>query len=215
MNKETIATFSIVAFDPETEELGIAVQSKFLAVGSVVPWAEAGVGAIATQAKGNTTYGPRGLSLLKEGKSPKEVIELLVENDPEKEHRQIGIMDAKGNSANFTGKECHEWAGAVKDENFTAQGNILVDEKTIEEMASTFQNEKGALADRLMASLKAGQKAGGDSRGKQAAALFVVKENGGYGGYNDRYIDLRVDDHETPIKELERLLNLFYKTFES
>ena len=215
MNKETIATFSIVAFDPETKELGVAVQSRFLAVGSIVPWAEAGVGAIATQARGNPTYGPRGLSLLKEGKSPEEVINLLVENDSEKEHRQIGIIDSKGNSVNFTGKECNDWAGASKGENFTAQGNILVDEKTIEQMASTFQNEKGDLADRLIGSLKAGQKAGGDSRGKQAAALYVVKENGGYGGYNDRYIDLRVDDHENPIEELERLLNLFYETFES
>lgn len=214
MNNKTIATFSIVAFDPETKELGVAVQSRFLAVGSVVPWAEAGVGAIATQARGNPTYGPRGLSLLKDGKTPEEVINLLVENDSEKEHRQIGIIDAKGNSANFTGKECNDWAGTIKGKNFTAQGNILVDKKTIEEMASTFQSEKGDLADRLIASLKAGQSAGGDSRGKQAAALYVVKENGGYGGYNDRYIDLRVDDHENPIEEVERLLNLFYETFE-
>ena len=215
MADKTIATFSIVAFDPETKELGVAVQSKFLAVGSIVPWAKAGVGAIATQAKGNPTYGPRGLSLLKEGKSPEEVIELLLENDEEKEHRQIGVIDAKGNTANFTGEECIDWAGSIKAKNFSAQGNILVDEKTIENMASTFQNEKGDLADRLVASLKAGQKAGGDSRGRQAAALYVAKENGSFGGYSDRYIDLRVDDHERPIEELDRLLNLFYKTFES
>ena len=214
MNNKTIATFSIAAYDPKTGELGVAVQSRFLAVGSVVPWAEAGVGAVATQAKGNPTYGPRGLSLLKEGKSPEEVIELLVENDDEKELRQVGIVDAAGNSANFTGKECNEWAGGLKKNNFTVQGNILVNKKTIEDMASRFQEKKGPLADRLVSALKAGQKAGGDSRGKQSSALYVVKKNGGYGGYNDRYIDLRVDDHENPIEELERLLKLFYKTFE-
>jgi len=215
MTDKTIATFSIVAFDPATKELGVAVQSKFLAVGSIVPWAKAGVGAVATQAKGNPTYGPKGLSLLKEGKSPEKVIELLLENDDEKEYRQLGIIDAAGNTANFTGKECLDWAGGIKEDNFSVQGNILVSEETITEMASTFKNEEGPLADRLVASLKAGQKAGGDSRGRQAAALYVVKENGSYGGYSDRYIDLRVDDHKSPIEELERLLNLFYETFES
>lgn len=215
MIDKNIATFSIVAFDSKTKELGVAVQSKFLAVGSIVPWAKAGVGAVATQAKGNPTYGPKGLSLLKEGKSPEKVIELLLENDDEKEYRQLGIIDATGNTANFTGEECLDWAGGVKGENFSVQGNILVSEDTVNEMASTFRKEKGPLADRLVASLKAGQKAGGDSRGRQAAALYVVKENGSYGGYSDRYIDLRVDDHEKPIEELERLLNLFYEIFES
>lgn len=215
MAEKTIATFSIVAFDPATEELGVAVQSRFLAVGSIVPWAEAGVGAVATQAKGNPTYGPRGLALLKEGKSPEKVIELLLEDDEEKEDRQLGVIDASGNSANFTGRDCQDWAGGISGKNFSAQGNILVNKDTINEMAYTFKNEQGALADRLITTLKAGQKAGGDSRGKQAAALYIAKKNGSYGGYSDRYIDLRVDDHENPIEELERLLKLFYETFES
>ncbi|MFW5873670.1 MAG: DUF1028 domain-containing protein [Bacillota bacterium] len=215
MTDKTIATFSIVALDPETGELGVAVQSRFLAVGSIVPWAEAGVGAIATQARGNPTYGPKGLSLLREGKSPRKVIEILLKNDEEKEYRQLGVIDTSGNSANFTGSECQGFAGSIKGTNFTAQGNILVNENTLHEMASKFKNEGGRLADRLVSSLKAGQRAGGDSRGKQAAALYIVKKNGSYGGYSDRYIDLRVDDHNTPIKELERLLNLFYETFEA
>ena len=214
MTDKTIATFSIVAFDPDTKELGVAVQSRFLAVGSIVPWAEAGVGAIATQARGNPTFGPKGLSLLKEGKSPEEVINLLIKDDNEKEHRQIGVIDSKGNTANYTGKECIDWAGSSKGENFSAQGNMLVNEKTITDMAHTFKNEKGTLAERLVTSLRAAQNAGGDSRGKQASALYVVKKNGSYGGYSDRYIDLRVDDHENPIEELDRLLKLFYKTFE-
>ena len=214
MTEKTIATFSIVAFDPETKELGVAVQSRFFAVGSIVPWAEAGVGAIATQARGNPAFGPKGLSLLKEGKSPEEVINLLLKDDDKKEHRQIGVIDSMGNSANYTGKECKNWAGGIKGENFSAQGNILVNEKTITDMAHTFESEKGTLAERLVASLKAAQRAGGDSRGKQASALYVVKKKGSYYGHSDRYIDIRVDDHENPIEELDRLLKLFYKTFE-
>lgn len=215
MTDKTIATFSIAAFDPKTGEIGVAVQSRFLAVGSIVPWAEAGVGAIATQARGNPTFGPKGLSLLKEGKSPEQVIKSLLENDEEKEYRQLGVIDASGNSANFTGRECQNFAGDIKGKNFTAQGNILVNEETLSEMASAFEKKEGPLADRLVSSLQAGQKAGGDSRGKQAAALYIAKKNGSYGGYSDRYIDLRVDDHNNPIKELARLLNLFYETFES
>jgi len=215
MTEKTVATFSIVAFDPKTQELGVAVQSKFLAVGSIVPWAKAGVGAIATQARGNPNYGPEGLSLLREGNSPEEVIELLLENDEEKEHRQLGVIDACGNSANFTGRYCQSWAGDIKGPNFTLQGNILVNEDTLKQMAATYKNQKGPLAERLVSSLKAGQKAGGDSRGRQAAALYIAKKNSSYGGYSDRYIDLRVDDHKTPIEELARLLNLFYEKFKS
>lgn len=214
MTDKTIATFSIVAFDPGTKEIGVAVQSRFLAVGSIVPWAEAGVGAIATQARGNPTFGPKGLSLLKEGKSSEQVIKYLLENDEEKEHRQLGVIDAYGNSANFTGRECQGFAGEIKGKNFTAQGNILVNKDTLIAMVNTFKNKKGSLADRLVNSLKAGQQAGGDSRGKQAAALYIAKKDGSYGGYSDRYIDLRVDDHNRPTEELDRLLNLFYETFE-
>ncbi|WP_205665745.1 DUF1028 domain-containing protein [Anoxybacter fermentans] len=211
--KELVATFSIVGFDPETGELGIAVQSKFLAVGAVVPWARAGVGAIATQSWANTTYGPEGLRLLEEGYSVEEVLEKLTSADENKNLRQVGIVDAKGNSATFTGEDCFEWAGGIAGPNFAAQGNILVSEETVKAMADTFVNVKGPLADRLVEALAAGQAAGGDSRGRQSAALLVVKEKGGYSGFNDRYIDLRVDDHPTPIKELKRLLNLFYLYF--
>ncbi|MFW6271061.1 MAG: DUF1028 domain-containing protein [Bacillota bacterium] len=214
MDKDNIvATFSITGFDPETGELGIAVQSKFLAVGSVVPWAEAEVGAIATQSLANVSYGPEGLKLLKEGKTPEEVIEILIENDDESELRQVGIVDAEGNSATFTGEGCYEWAGGITGDNFAAQGNILVDKETVKAMADTFQSAEGTLAERLVAGLIAGQKQGGDKRGRQSAALYVVKEEGGYGGYNDHYIDLRVDDHPTPIKELKRLLDIFYLYF--
>ncbi|MFP4016687.1 MAG: DUF1028 domain-containing protein [Halanaerobiales bacterium] len=211
--KEIIATFSIVGFDPETGELGIAVQSKFLAVGALVPWAKAGVGAIATQSLANISYGPEGLELMAQGKNPDEVVEILTAKDEDKDYRQIGVVDVKGNSATFTGDKCYDWAGGVAGENFAAQGNILVSEDTVNAMADTFQKSEGRLADRLLKSLAAGQEAGGDSRGRQSAALLVVKEKGGYGGYNDRYIDLRVDDHPTPIKELGRLLDIFYLYF--
>ncbi len=208
--KEIVATFSIVGCDPETGETGIAVQSKFLAVGAVVPWAKAGVGAIATQAFANTSYGPEGLRLLAEGKSPEEAAKILTGMDEMKESRQFGIVDVKGNSATFTGQECYDWAGGIAGRNFTAQGNILVNEETVIAMAETFRQGEGPLAERLVKSLSAGQKAGGDSRGRQSAALLVVKDEGGYGGFNDRYIDLRVDDNPQPIEKLKRLLELFY-----
>jgi uncharacterized Ntn-hydrolase superfamily protein len=201
-------TFSIVGYDPVEKEWGVAVQSKFLGVGAVVPWAKAGVGAIATQSYANTAYGPKGLQLMAEGKSAEETLELLLADDPDKEMRQVGIVDANGNAANFTGKACYDWAGGVIGTHFAAQGNILVDEKTVDAMASVFKESKGMLADRLLAALDAGQEAGGDSRGKQSAAVYIVKENGGYGGFNDRYIDLRVDDHHDPIKELIRIYQL-------
>lgn len=205
---EEVATFSIVGFDPATGELGVAVASKFLAVGAVVPWAKAGVGAIATQAYANTTYGPEGLRLLASGLSAHEVIDSLTTRDPDRERRQVGIVDAQGNSATFTGKECIAWAGGRVGKHYACQGNILVSKATVDAMAQTFENTQGELAFRLLKALKAGEEAGGDSRGKQSAALLVVKEGGGYLGLNDRYIDLRVDDDPEPIDELERLLKI-------
>ena len=201
-------TFSIVAFDPQEEEWGIAVQSKFLAVGSAVPWARAGAGAVATQSWANTSYGPRGLALMEEGLSGGEAVHKLTQEDKDRALRQVGVVDASGNAAAFTGEECFEWAGHLVGENYTCQGNILVSEETVQAMAEAFEAAQGALADRLLAALQAGQKAGGDRRGRQSAALLVVKEKGGYGGFNDRYIDLRVDDHPSPIERLAQLLEL-------
>lgn len=206
--KDLVATFSIVGFDPKTEELGIAVQSKFLGVGAVVPWAKAGIGAVATQSYANTTYGPKGLALMAEGKTAQEAMDLLTSDDEDKALRQVGIVDGKGNSATFTGEKCFDWAGGIAGTHFAAQGNILVSEETVKAMASTFEAATGSLAERLLAALDAAQEAGGDSRGKQSAALLVVKDQGGYGGFNDRAIDLRVDDHPDPIKELIRLYDL-------
>ncbi|WP_273841580.1 DUF1028 domain-containing protein [Rubrobacter calidifluminis] len=203
-----VATFSIVGCDAESGELGVAVQSKFLAVGAVVPWARAGVGAVATQAMANTTYGPRGLEMMSEGKSARETIAELVASDPESAHRQVGVVDATGQSATFTGDECMEWAGGVAGEEFAAQGNILVGGETVEAMARTFQASEGPLAGKLLSALRAGQEAGGDRRGRQSAALLVVCEGGGYGGFDDRAVDLRVDDHPEPIEELVRLYGL-------
>jgi len=204
-----LSTFSIVAYDPEAKEWGVAVQSRFLAVGWVVPWAKAGVGAVATQARANPTYGPRGLELLASGLGAEEVVARLTGEDPEASVRQLGIVDAQGRAAAFTGEKCLEWAGQVTGSNYTCQGNILVSEATVRAMAEAFENASGPLADRLVRALAAGQAAGGDRRGQQSAALLVVKEKGGYGGLNDRFIDLRVDDHVDPIGELARLLGLF------
>lgn len=201
-------TFSIVGFDPQEKEWGIAVQSKFLGVGAVVPFAKAGVGAVATQSYANTAYGPQALELLAQGKSAEEVMGIITKDDPDKEMRQVGLIDAEGNGATFTGSYCYDWAGGVTGKHFAAQGNILVDENTVKAMAETFESTEGSLAHRLLQALNAGQQAGGDSRGQQSAALLVVKEKGGYGGYNDRYIDLRVDDHLEPITELIRIYSL-------
>ncbi len=212
--EKSVATFSIVAYDPENGDLGVAVQSKFLAVGAVVPWARAGVGAVATQSYANTTYGPEGLRLMAEGLTAQEALEKLVEADEERDRRQAGTVDARGNAAAYTGKGCFDWAGHIVGEGggkpgpFACQGNILVSEETVQAMARTFEASEGKLADRLTAALEAGQEAGGDSRGRQSAALLVVREKGGYGGFNDRYLDLRVDDHPWPIQELKRLLEL-------
>jgi uncharacterized Ntn-hydrolase superfamily protein len=215
--RDVIATFSIVAFDPETEALGVAVQSKFLAVGAIVPWARAGVGAVATQAMANYNYGPRGLGLMAGGRSAGETVEALISADTEREHRQLGVVDARGRAASFTGDECFEWAGGLTGEHYAAQGNILVGRETVEAMAKTFDgahgdthgDTHGDLAGRLLGALDAGQEAGGDSRGKQSAALLVVREGGGYGGDNDRVVDLRVDDYPEPIKELIRIRELY------
>jgi uncharacterized Ntn-hydrolase superfamily protein len=201
-------TFSIVGFDQIEKEWGIAVQSKFLGVGAVVPWAKAGAGAVATQSYANTAYGPKAIELMEQGKTAQETLETLLADDPEREMRQVGLIDSYGKAATFTGKECYDWAGGVTGTHFAAQGNILVDEQTVEAMARVFAESEGTLAERLLNALDAGQEAGGDSRGKQSAALYIVKEKGGYGGFNDRFIDLRVDDHPDPIKELIRIYQL-------
>src|SRR5919112_990580 len=203
-----IATFSIVGFDPETDSLGVAVQSKFLAVGSVVPWARAGVGAVATQAMANYNYGPHGLELMARGKTADETVERLTFADEDREHRQVGAVDARGRAATFTGSECFEWAGGATGEHYAAQGNILVGGETVEAMVRTYRETQGELATRLLSALDAGQTAGGDSRGKQSAALLVVREGGGYGGGNDRGVGLRGGDHPQPIKEVIRLPGL-------
>jgi uncharacterized Ntn-hydrolase superfamily protein len=207
-----VATFSIVAYDPDTEELGIAVQSKFVAVGSVVPWAKAGVGAVATQAYANTTYGPRGLELLSKHK-PEEALAKLTGDDSRRDLRQVGIVNAQGESATFTGKQCNVWAGGIAGKNFCVQGNILAGEDVLKNMAKSFEESKGDLGERLIAALQAGQDAGGDIRGMQSAALLIVRDKWGYAGLNDRYRDLRVDDHAEPIKELKRVYDIHRKIF--
>jgi uncharacterized Ntn-hydrolase superfamily protein len=201
-------TFSIVARDLPAGELGVAVQSKFLAVGAVVPWAKAGIGAIATQSWANTSYGPRGLELLANGLSAQEVVARLIDEDEGRASRQLGIVGVEGQPATFTGDQCYSWAGGHTGNHYTCQGNILVGEETVLAMARTFEQTAGHLCDRLVAALAAGQVAGGDSRGQQSAALLVVRPGGGYGGFNDRFIDLRVDDHPQPIDELQRILQL-------
>ena len=213
LDQPVVSTFSIVAYDPETQELGVAVQSKFIAVGSVVPWARAGVGAIATQSYANTTFGPRGLDLLAKGEDPEAVLQKLLDSDRGREVRQVGIVNAKGKSATFTGAKCNAWAGGMTGENFCCQGNILAGEDVVKGMAKSFKETSGDLGDRLIAALQGGQDAGGDSRGMQSAALLIVREGWGYGGFNDRYRDLRVDDHAEPIKELKRVYDLHRKIF--
>ncbi len=205
-----IATFSIIARDPKTGELAVGVQSKFLAVGSAVPWAKAGVGAVATQALANVSYGPKGLALLEQGLSAQEAVERLIAADEGRDHRQVGLVDAQGRAAAYTGAKCMHWAGHLVGEGYTCQGNILVSDATVTEMARAYEAAADLphLADRILAALAAAQAAGGDSRGKQSAALYVVRDGGGYGGYNDRLVDLRVDDHADPIDELRRLLEL-------
>ncbi len=203
------STFSIVAYDPKTKDLGVAVESRFVAVGSVVPWAQAGVGAVATQSFANTEFGPKGLALLKKGAHPKDVIKRLTDSDAKAAERQIGVVDARGRAASFTGDECFEWAGHAVGRNNACQGNILAGEAVVKGMARAFESTEGDLPVRLLAALHAGQKAGGDRRGQQSAALLVVRARGGYGGLNDRWIDVRVDDHPAPIDELTRVFNIY------
>ena len=212
-----VATYSIVAFDPATGDLGIAVQSKVFGVGSVVPWAKAGVGAVATQSYANTTYGPEGLKLMADGKTPEAVLKQLTEADPARALRQVGMVDAKGRAASFTGKRCNDWAGHKVGKHYAAQGNLLAGEAVVKDMAEAFEKARkepdSQLADWLVAAVTAAEDAGGDKRGKQSAALLVVRSKGGYAGLNDRFIDIRVDDHKTPIKELARLLALHKKFY--
>ena len=207
-------TFSIVAADPLAGECGVAVASKFLSAGAVVPWARGGVGAIATQSYANTSYGPAGLDLLADGVSPQAVIDRLTAADPDSAKRQVGIVDMQGGAASFTGSACFPWFGGLTSDHVAIQGNILVGEATVSAMLRAFQTTTGTLAGRLLAALKAGDRAGGDRRGKQSAALLVVKPAGGYGGLNDRYLDLRVDDNPHPVDELERLTRLWRLYFE-
>ncbi len=205
---EVVATFSVVGYDPNTKEWGVAVASKFLAVGSVVPWAEADAGAVATQSFANTKFGPKGLELMREGKTAEETIKALTDDDDGRDSRQVGVIDAKGNAATYTGKKCQAWAGGKTGKHYACQGNILAGPEVVDAMAKAFEETKGPLAWRLMASLEAGDKAGGDKRGKQSAAIYIAKAKAGYAGFNDRYIDFRVDDHKEPIPELARVLTL-------
>ncbi len=205
---ETIATFSIAAFDPETGEVGVAVASRFFGVGSVVPWAKAGVGAVATQAYANTTFGWRGLDLMEKGATPDEAMAILLRSDDKADRRQVGIVSVDGKSATFSGEGCSAWAGGRQGENYAVQGNILAGEDVVIAMEKAFLETEGSLADRMYAALLAGESKGGDSRGKQSAAMYIAKEKAGYGGYTDQAIDIRVDDHAEPFKELGRLLNI-------
>jgi uncharacterized Ntn-hydrolase superfamily protein len=205
---DVAATFSIVAFDPEKKEWGVAVASKYLAVGAAVPFAKAGFGAIATQALVNVTYGFKGLELLEKGKSAAEVFEALAAEDKGKEFRQVAIIDAKGEVITFTGKKCNPWAGGKSGKHYSVQGNLLAGEKVIDAMAEAFEKSSGTLAWRLMSALEAGDRAGGDKRGKQSAAILVVRERGGPNGFGDRFVDFRVDDHKEPVDELARILVL-------
>lgn len=203
---EPCHTFSIVARDSEKKEWGVATASRVLAVGAVVPYAQAGVGAIATQSWANVTYGPRGLEMLAAGKSATEVVKALTESDDKREFRQLGIIDAQGNTALFTGDKCVPWAGSRNGKDYACLGNLLTGEEVIRDMGEAFEKSTGPLAWRLALAMEAGEKAGGDKRGKQSAGILVVRAGAGWGGLNDRLVDLRVDDHEAPITELLRVL---------
>ena len=205
-------TFSIVAFDPASGDLGVAVASKFPCVGAVVPWAKAGVGAVATQAWANTAFGPDGLGLMAGGMPAAEALDAVLEGDDGRDERQAGFVDGRGGAATFTGSGCVHWAGGVTDGTVAAQGNILAGEAVVQELVRAFAAAEGDLSDRLLAALLAGDAAGGDRRGKQSAALLVVREGGGYEGRNDRYIDLRVDDHPDAPSELARLFGVWDDT---
>jgi uncharacterized Ntn-hydrolase superfamily protein len=214
MAEPVVATYSIVACDLEAKQWGVAVQSKFLAVGSVVPWAEPEVGAIATQAYANPRYGPNGLALLRDGLSASEVVERLTSEDEGRAERQLGVVDGQGNAASWTGPDCNDWAGGRTGPGYAAQGNILVGEETVDGLATTFEaNAQLSLAQRLIECLAAAQAAGGDRRGQQSASLLVVQRDGGYAALSDVLVDLRVDDHERPIEELRRIYKLHFQLF--
>jgi uncharacterized Ntn-hydrolase superfamily protein len=209
MASPIVATYSLAACDLEAGQWGVATQSKFLAVGSVVPWAAPGVGAVATQAYANPRYGPEGLQLLAEGLTAAEVVARLTEADEGRADRQVGVVDAQGGGATYTGSDCMDWAGGLAGPGFAAQGNILVGEETVAALATTFTATHGRpLAERLIECLAAAQAAGGDRRGQQSAALLVVEQDGGYAGMSDSLVDLRVDDHAQPVAELARLYEL-------
>jgi uncharacterized Ntn-hydrolase superfamily protein len=208
MERPRFGTFSIVACEPADGTCGVAVQSKFISVGAVVPWAEAQVGAVATQANTNPAWGPEGLDLLRKGLGAKEVVRRLIEADPGRDARQLGVVDARGEAAAFTGPKCMDWAGQVVGNGFTCQGNILFGPAVVQAMARAYETTAGDIADRLLAALFAGQREGGDRRGQQSAALLVSKTGAGYGQSN-RWIDVRVDDHVAPIEELRRVFRLY------
>ncbi len=208
-----VATFSIVAVDRLTGEIGVAVQSKIVSVGSIVPYAKAGVGAVATQAMANPRFGPLGLLLMETGATPEQCIDFFKKGDPEIARRQVGLVSADGQRATFTGEGCSEWAGGKAGDGYVVQGNILAGEAVVTAMAEAFESTGGGLAERLLAALEAGQKAGGDRRGMQSAALLIVRENWGYGGLNDRFRDLRVEEHAEPIAELRRVYEAHCKLF--
>ena len=203
-----LCTFSIVACDLKAHAWGIAVASKFPAVGAVVPWAKAKAGAVATQSLANTTFGPRGLEMMAGRLSAEETLSKLLARDRDREHRQVGLVDASGQAASFTGKSCAEWAGGLTGPGYAIQGNILAGAVVIQEMEHTFREAAGELPERLFGALDAGSRAGGDRRGRQSAAIYVAKANAGYGGHDDRWVDLRVDDHLNPIARLGELLEL-------
>lgn len=206
------STFSIVARDQGNGDFGIIVQSKFPAVGAVVPWAAAEIGAVATQAWANVSYGPRGLELLSSGKSASETLRLLLKSDEKADHRQVGIVDSHGAAVSHTGSECMEWAGHIIGEGYACQGNILAGEEVVADMGEAYEKKEGDLIDKLFAAIEAGQAAGGDRRGMQSASILVVRKGGGYEGGNDRFVDVRVDDHPSPIDELQRIFKLYDMT---
>jgi uncharacterized Ntn-hydrolase superfamily protein len=208
-----VATYSIAACDPDARQWGVATQSKFLGVGSVVPWAEPEVGAIATQAYANPRYGPSGLALLHDGLGAEDVVERLTSADDGRDHLQLGVVDREGRAASYTGKECMEWAGGRTGECYAAQGNILVSRDTVDAIAETFEASSGPLAERLLDCLDAAQAAGGDRRGQQSAALLIVERDGGYAGLSDEVVDLRVDEHPSPLEELRRIYGLHQAIF--
>ncbi len=207
-------TFSIVAYDPKTGDFGVAVQSKFPCVGQIVPWAKANVGAVATQADVNTTFGPKGLELLNQGLTSEEVVGKLLKDDEKRDHRQLAVIDKSGKAYAWTGSQCFYFANHIVGKHYSCQGNILVDERTLTDMALAFENTTGDLADKLIAVLQAADEPErGDVRGKQSASLLIVREKGGFGGYTDKWVDIRVDDNPEPIKELIRIFHMYDMTF--